>query len=280
MDDLSEPDATRPGAIVLAGANGAGKTTASPFLLRDELRVATYVDADVIARGLSAFAAESVARAAGEALLAQLDRLEAAHRSFAFESTLAGRTHAKRIRRLIESGYHVRIFYLWLPSPELAVARVKLRARHGGHDIAEHVIRRRYQRSLCNFVELYAPLVSTWHVYDASGALGAAGVPLIARGQASHVDEVRDSAVWNQILRNVRIREVGRTRYGRIPDDAELQRRLDLAMTRAFRAAVRLHRRHGLPLALWLDGGLRHVDARHIPLPEDDTSRPAPDLQH
>lgn len=92
------------------------------------------------------------------------------------------------------------------------------------------------------------------------------------------MEEIRDSAVWNQILRHVRIREAG-TRYGQKPEDADLQRRLELAMTRAFRAAVRLHRMHGLPLALWLDGGLRQVDARHVPLPEDDTPSDAPHMQ-
>lgn len=264
---------TPPRAIVIAGANGAGKTTAAPYLLRDEMRIRTYVNADVIAQGLAAFAAETAARQAGAAMLAQLDRLQAMRESFGFESTLAGRSHVKRIRGLRAAGYSVEIFYLRLPSPDLAVDRVKLRVRHGGHDIPEAVIRRRYRRSLRNFVELYRPLASAWCVYDGGVLPAAAGVPLIARGSADRVAEIRDPAVWSRIVWQLRIRERARSAYARpLEHDAERQRRLDLALTRAFHAAVRLHRIHSLPLAVWNDGDVRHVDARDVRLPDDDAT--------
>lgn len=262
-----------PRAIVIAGPNGAGKTTAAPYLLRDELHIDTYVDADVIARGLAAFATDTAAREAGAAMLARLDRLQAERESFGFESTLAGRSHVKRLRSLLAAGYSVEIFYLWLPSPDLAVDRVKLRVRHGGHDIPEAVIRRRYRRSPRNFVELYRPLASAWHVYDGSVVHTAAGAPLVARGYAGRVAEIRDVAIWGRMVRQLRIREIARSAYARrLDQDGELHRRLDLAMTRAFHAAVRLHRMHEVPVAVWEDGGVRHVDARDIRLPDDDAT--------
>jgi predicted ABC-type ATPase len=268
--------ATGPRVIVLAGPNGAGKSTAAPFLLRDELRVGTYVDADVIARGLAAFAAAGTAREAGGVMLAWLDRLQAARRSFAFESTLAGRTAARRIRSLVENGYDVRIFYLWLPSPDLAVERVQLRARHGGHAVPEPVIRRRYHRSLRNFAGLHAPLVTAWYVYDARGRPDA-GLPLVARGRADRVMEIRDAGTWSQVSRRTHlVREVTASPYAREQDDVALQHRLDAAMSRAYCAAVRLHRLHGLPLAVWIDGQVRHIDAREVRLPRAAESHDCP----
>ncbi|MBA2246212.1 MAG: zeta toxin family protein [Gemmatimonadetes bacterium] len=194
-----------PQAIVIAGPNGAGKTTAAPFLLRDELEVLTYVNADIIARGLSGFAPEAAEREAGEMMLRWLDQLAAQYASFAFETTLAGRGHARRILRLIAAGYDVHLLYLWLPSADQAVARVRLRVRLGGHDIPEATIRRRYQRSVTNLVTLYMPIVTTWRVYDGRGFATGAGIPLIVRGQGDRAREVRDVQAWDSIRQQLGI---------------------------------------------------------------------------
>jgi predicted ABC-type ATPase len=261
-------------AIVLAGPNGAGKTTCAPLLLLDALRLGTYVNADVIAQGLSAFAPETAEKEAGRIMLRRLDALEAAGHSFAFEATLSGHGHLRRLQRLRDRGYEVMIFFLWLPSPELAIARVAMRVRHGGHHVPADVIRRRYRRGLRNFLELYRPLASTWRVYDAGGSLDStAGVPLVARGDGAEILEIRSGARWQRITSPIhRVRERPGPAYGAPaggPPQPEPEDALDHAMIGAFHAAVRLHRRHGLPLVLWMDDEVRCVDAREVRLPED-----------
>jgi len=189
-----------PQAIVLSGPNGAGKSTAAPRLLRDELHVQAFVNADVIARGLSGFAPEHVQRQAGTILLQRLDDLQTRRESFAFETTLAGRGHAQRVRDLVRIGYRVHLLYLWLPSADMAVSRVQGRVRAGGHHIPDHVVRRRYQRSLENLTTLYLPAVSAWRIYDGRGRKDNL-VPLVARGESGRTAAVHDQETWDKILR-------------------------------------------------------------------------------
>ena len=155
-----------PQLILLAGPNGAGKSTLAPTLLRDRLGLTEYVNADVIAHGLSAFQPESVAVAAGRLMLQRLRELAAQRADFAFETTLATRSYASWLRRLRAQGYRVHLFYLWLQSPALAAQRVRERVSQGGHGIPPEVVARRYRKGVCNFFELYQPLMDTWAVYD------------------------------------------------------------------------------------------------------------------
>lgn len=159
----------RPSLVILAGPNGAGKSTVAPALLHGALAVNEFVNADVIARGLSAFDPESVAIAAGRVMLARLHELADQRVSFAFESTLASRSFAPWLRDLRASGYTVHLFFLWLSSADLAVGRVADRVRAGGHDVPADAVRRRYDAGLRNFFRLYEPLASTWRLYSASG---------------------------------------------------------------------------------------------------------------
>src|SRR5688572_11715088 len=124
------PDKTAgpPSIVVLGGPNGAGKSTAAPRLLRGSLRVDEFVNADTLAQGLSAFRPEDVAMEAGRITLTRLDALASQHRSFAFESTLASQSLARRLQTLKTDGYMVHVLYLWLPVVELAIARVAERA--------------------------------------------------------------------------------------------------------------------------------------------------------
>lgn len=140
-----------PSIIVIAGPNGAGKSTVAPALLRDTLLVNEYVNADVIAQGLSAFAPESAALRAGRVMLGRLHELAEARRTFAFETTLASRSFAPWLARQKRSGYLVNLVFLYLSSPELARERVAARVRLGGHDIPEKTVERRYTAGLRNF---------------------------------------------------------------------------------------------------------------------------------
>lgn len=157
-----------PNLIVIAGPNGSGKSTTAPKLLRDTLRVDEFVNADVIARGLSAFSPENAAFPAGRIMLNRMRALAASGKDFALESTLSSRTLAPWITRLKVDGYVIHLIYLWLASPELAVLRVKERVAQGGHDIPEPVIHRRYRRSLSNFFNIYRPVANSWLMLDNS----------------------------------------------------------------------------------------------------------------
>jgi predicted ABC-type ATPase len=158
----------QPQVAVLGGINGAGKTTASQRLLREALRIPLFTNADAIARGLNAFDPESEAMKAGRIMLEHLHELAAARRSFAFETTLAARTYARWLGELRGNGYAVHRFYYWLRGPDLAIRRVADRVRASGHHVPDETIRRRYSRSVRNFLALYRPVVTTWQVYDNS----------------------------------------------------------------------------------------------------------------
>ncbi len=186
---MSEP---RPTVVILAGPNGAGKSTAAPELLQGELAVNEFVNADVIARGLSAFDPDRAAIAAGRVMLGRLKELARQRESFAFETTLASRSFAPWLQELRASGYAVHLFFLWLSSPELAVERVAYRVRSGGHDVPADTIRRRYRVGIRNFFELYQPVVTSWAVYNCSGLKSQ----LIAEGLESAPLKVYDREVW------------------------------------------------------------------------------------
>jgi predicted ABC-type ATPase len=185
---------TAPQVVVIAGPNGAGKTTLSPFLLRDQLRVFEYVNADPIAQGLSAFDPASMALQAGRVMLNRLQKLADQRKTFAFETTLSAKHYSGWIKKLRAEGYAFQLMFLWLQSPELAVQRVCERVHAGGHDVPEHIIRRRYAAGLRNFSELYQPLANTWAVYDNSGSLNPT---MIAQGDDLRSNIV-DLELWNR----------------------------------------------------------------------------------
>lgn len=187
----------QPQVAVLGGINGAGKTTASQRILREALRIPLFTNADTIARGLNAFDPESEAVKAGRVMLEHLHELAAARRSFAFETTLAARTYAGWLGELKRDGYVVHLFYYWLRSPEMAITRVADRVRAGGHHVPDDTIRRRYSRSVRNFLELYRPVVTTWQVYDNSNG----GSRLIAFNN-SYFDTVLDPDIWGLFIRS------------------------------------------------------------------------------
>lgn len=184
-----------PRAIVIAGPNGAGKSSVAPSVLRDFARVSTYVNADVIAQGLSAFRPEDAAVEAGRIMLRRLDVLLARREDFAFETTLSGRTARGLIDRARVAGYRTYLFYLWLPRVELSIERVRLRVASGGHDIPEATIRRRFGKSLHNFWYLYRDHVDEWRLYDASQLTMR---PLVAEGRDGYVTAMLPD-VWDRV---------------------------------------------------------------------------------
>ncbi len=160
---------TQPRIIIIAGPNGAGKTTFAREFLPREADCPVFVNADLIAAGLSPFRPEVAAVRAGRLMLREIAVKATGGESFAFETTLSGHTYARRIPRWRTAGYWVEIFFLSLPSVELAVDRVRARVAQGGHDVPEPVIRRRFGSGLANFRRVYQPLVDGWKLYDNAG---------------------------------------------------------------------------------------------------------------
>jgi predicted ABC-type ATPase len=187
-----------PNVVVLAGPNGAGKSTSAPSILKDALGIDEFVNADVIARGLSGFEPERAAMAAGRIMLGRLRELARQRTNFAFETTLASRTFAPWLLDLIQCGYQFHLVFLWLPNPDMAVARVAARVHEGGHHVPEDTIRRRYESGLRNFFGLYQPMATTWKLCDNSEA---PRTKLIAAGEFGLVHLLADQPAWETIQR-------------------------------------------------------------------------------
>lgn len=184
---------SQPSVYVIGGPNGSGKSTLAPFLLRDKLHLANFINADTIASGLSAFEPDQVQIEAGRIGLNRLEHLATQHQSFAFESTLASRTYARRISQWKTTGYAFHLIFLWLQSGELAIERVAIRVKLGGHSIPEETIRRRYARGIQNFHHLYTPLANSWSVIDNSDPGQAV---LIAQGESTLSLMVYQNKLW------------------------------------------------------------------------------------
>ena len=163
----------------LASPNGAGKTTFAREYLPQEAGCPVFINADLIASGLSPFDPTRVALRSGRIMLQMIRELAERGDSFAFETTLAGRNYVRSIPRWREAGYSVTLFFLSLPTPEAAMIRVAQRVRQGGHHVDDDVVRRRFFAGRENFEMLYKPIVDEWFHYDNAGALPV----LLAKGK-------------------------------------------------------------------------------------------------
>lgn len=157
-----------PTVYVIAGPNGAGKTTFASEFLPDFVDCREFLNADLIAAGLSPFAPETQNVRAGRLLLERIRELAEDEQDFGFETTLSGRSYARMLRQMKDNDYRVVLFFLWLPSADMAVSRVANRVRQGGHNVPEVDIRRRFDSGLRNLFHLYRPLADRWWLYDAS----------------------------------------------------------------------------------------------------------------
>jgi predicted ABC-type ATPase len=163
---MSRPHSRPPRCIVIAGPNGAGKTTFAREFLPKDARVIHFVNADLIASGLSPLKPQLAAWAGGRLFLVELDRLASLRVDFAFETTLSGMVYLNRLRRWKAAGYRIEIVYLHLPSARLALRRIAARVQQGGHDVPRVDVVRRFSRSWENFNRHYRPLADHWEIYD------------------------------------------------------------------------------------------------------------------
>ncbi|HEY9002502.1 MAG TPA: zeta toxin family protein [Mucilaginibacter sp.] len=184
-----------PNLYIIAGCNGAGKTTASLSFLPDMLNCYEFVNADSIAAGLSPLQPEKVAFEAGRIMLDRIKKLINDQVDFAFETTLSTKSYASLIRLAKINNYKVWLLFFWLPSPEMAIERVKSRVQNGGHSIPEDVIIRRYHRGINNLVNIYFQLSDNWFVLDNSTSQSQ----LVVEGHNEVVYQVINSEIWTII---------------------------------------------------------------------------------
>lgn len=154
---------------IIAGPNGAGKTTFANDFLPIEAECLNFINADLIAAGLSPYQPEKMGIEAGRIMLKKIAECVFKGESFAFETTLSGKLYEKKIKNWKLKGYKIIIYYLKLPSVEIAIERVNMRFINGGHNVPENDIRRRFERSWVNFQKIYKTLADSWIVFDSSG---------------------------------------------------------------------------------------------------------------
>ncbi|MCX5784420.1 MAG: zeta toxin family protein [Elusimicrobia bacterium] len=179
---------------VVAGPNGAGKTTFAKEFLPYYAKCPNFVNADLIAQGLSPFVPRAAAIKAGKLVLTRIHDFAGIGADFGFETTLSGKTCLNLFKRLKARGYKVHIFFLWVPGPSLSLVRIKERVASGGHDVPAEDIERRFSRSIPNFFKLYKPLANSWMLFNNAGAKPV----LIAKGNNGHL-EVIDAALFENI---------------------------------------------------------------------------------
>jgi predicted ABC-type ATPase len=154
---------------VIAGPNGAGKTTFAREFLPHFAKCEEFVNADLIATGLSPFSPRDAALEAGRLMLQRIYNLATQRKSFGFETTLAGKSYVRLFRDLQSHQYLIHLIFPWLPKVDLAIKRVEDRVRQGGHSVPEIDIRRRFKRGIHNLFSVYRPWVDTWTLLDNSG---------------------------------------------------------------------------------------------------------------
>jgi predicted ABC-type ATPase len=181
---------------IIAGPNGSGKTTFANEFLPEYAKCPNFVNADLIAQGLSPFSPRAAAIKAGRLVLEQIRSLSEKNVDFAFETTLSGKSYVRLLAALKNKGYAINIFFLWIPNPEVALARIKDRVASGGHDVPAIDVKRRFSRGVYNFFKYYKPLSDTWLLFNNADATPK----LIAKEKNGKTDVV-DKEMFGEIAK-------------------------------------------------------------------------------
>lgn len=273
-----------PNLFIVAGPNGAGKSTYVKRFLPEEMRCREFVNADLIAAGLSPFAPEAAAFEAGRIMLRRLRELANRREDFSFETTLSGRAYAPLLRDLRSAGYRLRLDFLWIPNLDITRNRVRQRVTKGGHNIPDDVQERRFHLGIRNLAELYRPLVDYWRLYDNTGDRPH----LVAEeenGRLRIVDATRLAFIEQSAsVRFMPDQPAHIVEEAAALTPAEETRRSLRAMRKAFADVVLENKAYGLPIIQWReDRGVVEVPAEQLepfarrilevdgdPLPEEE----------
>jgi len=253
-----------PNLFIIAGPNGAGKTAYARRFLPEEMRLQVFLNADLIAAGLSPFAPDQAAYDAGRLMLLRLRKLTDHREDFSFETTLSGRTYAPLLEKLRAAGYHICLDFLWIPELDVSRQRVLQRVSKGGHDIPESVQSRRFHLGLRNLAGIYRPLLHRWRLYDNTSA-----DPHLVAEEVEGRIAVADAPLLARIEQIAGIRFVPDTQPDSIEEpgqfsSAENTRRSKRAMRKAFADVVLENLRYGLPVIQYLDGKVVKTPAEEL----------------
>jgi len=253
-----------PNLFIIAGPNGAGKTTYARRFLPEELRIAEFVNADLIAAGLSPFAPDRAAFGAGRLMHQRLRELAERRADFAFETTLSGRAYAPLLREMRAGGYRIWLDFLWIPSLDVTLKRVRQRVAKGGHDIPDDVQQRRFHVGVRNLAELYRPLVQRWRLYENTGES-----PFLVAEEQDGRFSVVDAPLLARIERAASVHFVLDNPSSAVDEPAvfrpdENTRASLRAMRKAFADAVLENLRFGLPVIQYRDGKMVETPAEEL----------------
>jgi predicted ABC-type ATPase len=254
-----------PNLFIIAGPNGAGKTTYARRFLPEEMRTREFVNADLIAAGLSPFAPGHAAFEAGRIMLARLRELVAQRADFSFETTLSGRAYAPLLKEMRAAGYHIWMDFLWIPQLDITRQRVRQRVTKGGHDIPDEVQQRRFHLGIRNLATLYRPWLNHWRLYD-----NTFDQPHLVAEEQDRVLTIIDAAKLALIEHTAHVSFMSETRSETVEEPmmlfapAEVTRRSMRAMRKAFADAVLENLRFGLPVIQYRDGKVVEVPAEDL----------------
>ncbi|HUJ42759.1 MAG TPA: zeta toxin family protein [Opitutaceae bacterium] len=273
-----------PNLFIIAGPNGAGKTTYARDFLVDEMRCHEFVNADLIAAGVSPFAPAQAGIEAGRIMIRRLRQLLVEQKDFAFETTLSGYTYIHMLEDARAAGYRIRLDFLWISSLDIARERICQRVRKGGHDIPDDVQRRRFRKGIRMLIEHYRPLLDHWRLFDNTG-----DCPRIIADERDGVFTVIDAARIASLAQIARVRLVPEVPPRAVEEPvaalfSEETRAAMRAMRRAYARVVLENKAYGLPLIQWREGrGAVRVPAESLepfarriletngePLPEEE----------
>ena len=184
---------------IIAGPNGSGKTTFANEFLPEYAKCPNFVNADLIAKGLSPFYPRAAAIKAGRLVLEQIRSLAEKNVDFAFETTLSGKSYVRLIEALKNKGYTINLFFLWIPNTDFALGRIKDRVASGGHDVPAVDVERRFNRGVYNFFKYYKPLSDTWLLFNNADAIPR----LIAKEKDGKTDVI-DKEMYEKIIKFTR----------------------------------------------------------------------------
>lgn len=183
---------------IIAGPNGSGKTTFAVKFLPEYVKCPNFVNADLIAQGLSPFSPGAAAIKAGKLVLEQIHRFANRRVDFAFETTLSGKLYVNLFKSLKKKGYKIHLFFLWIPDADLALSRIKIRVARGGHNVPAEDVIRRFRRSVSNFFRLYQPLLDSWSLLNNTGP-----IPILIAEKKNGKITVVNEDLYDRIVKDI-----------------------------------------------------------------------------